>query len=50
LRFAAGLQRRRTLETTFREIPLDVVDDVILVDDASTDDTLEVAKRLGISR
>jgi len=38
----------RTLETTFREIPLDVVDDVILVDDASTDDTLEVAKRLGI--
>src|SRR5579871_2528353 len=38
----------RTLEATFREIPLEVVDDVILVDDASTDDTLEVAKRLGI--
>jgi len=38
----------RTLETTFREIALDVVDDVILVDDASTDDTLEVAKKLGI--
>jgi glycosyltransferase involved in cell wall biosynthesis len=38
----------RTLETTFREIPLDVVDDVILVDDASTDDTLEVARKLGI--
>jgi glycosyltransferase involved in cell wall biosynthesis len=38
----------RTLETTFREIPPQVVDDVILVDDASTDDTLGVAKRLDI--
>jgi len=38
----------RTLETTFREIAIDVIDDVILVDDASTDDTLVVAKRLGI--
>jgi len=38
----------RTLEMTFREISFDVVDDVILVDDASTDDTLEVARKLGI--
>jgi glycosyltransferase involved in cell wall biosynthesis len=38
----------RTLETTFREIARDIVDDVILVDDASTDDTLAVAKKLGI--
>ena len=38
----------RTLEATFKEIPLEVVDDVILVDDASTDDTLHAAKRLGI--
>lgn len=38
----------RTLAATFNEIPLGVVDDIILVDDASTDDTLEVAKRLGI--
>ena len=38
----------RTLEATFNEIPREVVDDVILVDDASTDDTLAVAKRLGI--
>ena len=37
-----------TLEKTYREIPFDVVDDVILVDDASTDDTMEVGKRLGI--
>src|ERR1700756_5308309 len=38
----------RTLEMTFREISRDVVDDVILVDDASKDDTLAVARRLGI--
>jgi glycosyltransferase involved in cell wall biosynthesis len=38
----------RTLETTFREIPRDIVDDIILVDDASTDDTLAVARKLGI--
>lgn len=38
----------RTLEATFREIPLEVVDDVILIDDASTDDTMKVAKELGI--
>jgi len=38
----------RTLEATFKEIPTEVVDDIILVDDASTDDTLAVAKRLGI--
>jgi len=38
----------RTLEMTFNEIPPNVVDDVILVDDASTDHTLELAKKLGI--
>jgi len=37
-----------TLERTYKEIPFDIVDDVILVDDKSTDDTIEVAKRLGI--
>src|SRR5712664_736364 len=38
----------RTLERTFREIPSDIVDDVILVDDASTDDTMQQARKLGI--
>jgi glycosyltransferase involved in cell wall biosynthesis len=38
----------KTLEQTYAEIPMDVVDDVILVDDASTDETSEVARRLGI--
>ncbi len=38
----------RTLEQTFREIPMDVVDEVILVDDASKDNTVEVAQQLGI--
>jgi glycosyltransferase involved in cell wall biosynthesis len=38
----------KTLEQTFLEIPFDIVDDVILVDDRSRDNTVEVAKRLGI--
>jgi glycosyltransferase involved in cell wall biosynthesis len=37
-----------TLKKTFDEIPFDIVDDVVLVDDASKDDTIEVAKSLGI--
>jgi glycosyltransferase involved in cell wall biosynthesis len=38
----------KTLETTYSEIPMDLVDEVILVDDASTDGTAEEARRLGI--
>ncbi len=37
-----------TLEITYKEIPLDIVDEVILVDDASKDNTVEVGKALGI--
>jgi len=37
-----------TLEQTFRELPMDIVDDVILVDDASVDKTVERARELGI--
>ena len=37
-----------TLERTYREIPFDIVDDVILVDDASPDNTVDVARQLGI--
>ncbi len=37
-----------TLEKTFHEIPFDIVDDVILVDDNSTDNTIGVARGLGI--
>ena len=36
------------LENTYRRIPSGSVDRIILVDDASTDNTLEVARRLGI--
>jgi len=39
----------KTLEVTYKEIPKDLVDEVILVDDASPDDTVEVAKSLGIN-
>jgi glycosyltransferase involved in cell wall biosynthesis len=38
----------KTLERTYREIPLDIVDHVILVDDLSTDKTVNIAKQLGI--
>ena len=37
-----------TLEKTYNEIPFDIVDEVVLVDDVSKDDTIEVAKRIGI--
>ena len=38
----------QTLEKTYNEIPFDIVDDVILVDDRSTDNTVEVATSIGI--
>lgn len=37
-----------TLEKTYGEIPLDLVDEVILCDDASKDNTIDVARRIGI--
>jgi len=37
-----------TLEKTYREIPMDLVDELILCDDASKDKTVEVANQLGI--
>ena len=38
----------KTLEKTVREIPLDLVDEIILTDDYSNDNTIEIAKKLGI--
>ncbi len=38
----------KTLELTLKDIPKNLVDDIILVDDASSDNTVEVAKRLGL--
>ncbi len=38
----------KTIEITFNEIDFNIVDDVILVDDRSKDDTVEVGKKLGI--
>ena len=37
-----------TLEQTFKEIPLNIVDNVILVDDMSSDNTVKKANELGI--
>jgi len=42
--YNAGL----TIEKTYNEIPFDIVDEVILVDDASKDNTIEVAEKIGI--
>ncbi len=38
----------RTLRQTYEEIPLDIVDDVILTDDASRDDTVAIARDLNL--
>lgn len=40
----------KTIEQTYREIPFDIVDEVVLVDDKSRDNTVEVAKELDIHR
>jgi glycosyltransferase involved in cell wall biosynthesis len=37
-----------TLERTYEEVPKDIVDEVILVDDCSRDNTIEQAQRLGL--
>jgi glycosyltransferase involved in cell wall biosynthesis len=38
----------KTLKQTYQEIPLNIVDDVLLVDDYSADRTVSLAKKLGI--
>ncbi|MFH0945481.1 MAG: glycosyltransferase family 2 protein [Planctomycetota bacterium] len=38
-----------TLERTYRDIPRDCVDEIILVDDVSSDDTVEVSRRLDVT-
>jgi glycosyltransferase involved in cell wall biosynthesis len=39
----------QTLEKTYRDIPAGVVDEVLLIDDASMDRTSQIAERLGIT-
>jgi len=41
-------QAAKTLRETYNEIPFDIVDDVVIVDDNSPDNTVEVAKEIGI--
>ena len=38
----------KTLEQTYAEIPMDIVDEVILTDDCSKDQTIQIAQQLGI--
>lgn len=40
----------KTLEKTFKEIPLEIVDQVILVDDKSKDETYDLAQKIGIHK
>jgi len=39
----------KTLLDTLKEIPFDIVDDIILVDDYSSDKTIEIAKSFGLN-
>jgi len=39
----------KTLEQTYRDVPLDVVDEIILVDDGSSDATVAKARELGLT-
>jgi len=39
----------KTLMATYEDVPKDIVDRIILVDDASSDATADVAERLGLS-
>ncbi|GAB4447277.1 MAG: glycosyltransferase family 2 protein [Anaerolineae bacterium] len=38
----------KTIERTYNDIPLDVVDRIIVVDDVSQDETVEIARKLGL--
>jgi glycosyltransferase involved in cell wall biosynthesis len=39
----------RTLERTYHDLPLDIIDEVVLVDDASGDATVTVSRNLGLT-
>lgn len=41
-------QAAKTLESTFNEIPFDLVDEVVIVDDKSADNTVDIARKIGI--
>jgi glycosyltransferase involved in cell wall biosynthesis len=38
----------KTLETTYASIPMELVDKIILTDDVSQDETVEIARKLGL--
>ena len=44
-----ALNAEKTLEKTVAEIPKDIVDEIILVDDGSKDKTVEIAKKLNLT-
>jgi glycosyltransferase involved in cell wall biosynthesis len=38
----------KTIEKTYREIPMDIVDEIVVTDDASPDETVAIARQLGL--
>ena len=38
----------KTIEKTYREIPMEIVDEVVVTDDASPDETVAIARQLGL--
>jgi len=44
-----GLKVARTIERTFRALPLEIIDGVIYVDDGSDDDSVRIAQKLGMT-
>lgn len=38
----------KTIEKTYRDLPKDLIDEVIVVDDASTDRTVEISRKIGL--
>lgn len=44
-----ALNAEKTLEKTVAEIPRDIVDEIILVDDGSNDQTVSLARKLGLT-
>jgi len=39
----------KTLRQTYNEVPMDIVDEVLLVDDHSSDETVQLARELGLT-
>jgi hypothetical protein len=46
--YYAGYNAAKTLKITYHSIPMQIIDKVILTDDVSQDETVEIAHKLGL--